>query len=285
MMRLVFKLMIFVELLIIPLNIYAQSISDDQQKTIIIADNYFNEIKKGKDEAFGNLLVRTALFFLDAPYVASTLEVNDHEQLVSNLREFDCMTLVDNCIALSRANRSENADFDSYCKNLQYIRYRDGKINGYLSRLHYTTDWITDNVVKGVLTDETKSLGGKKFPNTIDFMSSHSTSYKHLKGNSARIDSVKQIEQNINSREYFYIPKTEITSRQDQIKDGDIICFTTSIDGLDISHLGIAYHQGKILTFIHASSSAKKVIINPVSIADYCTRIKTNTGIMVLRID
>ena len=38
--------------------------------------------------------------FLDKPYVAHTLEVNDREQLVVNTRQLDCTTLVETVTAL-----------------------------------------------------------------------------------------------------------------------------------------------------------------------------------------
>jgi hypothetical protein len=92
-------------------------------------------------------------------------------------------------------------------------------------------------------------------------------------------------EQEINARSnYYFIPRQEIARRLPLIKNGDILCFTTSIPGLDIAHLGIAYwHKGQ-LTFIHASTSGKKVIVNPESLTDYCMTVKSYTGIMVLRL-
>jgi len=175
-------------------------------------------------------------------------------------------------------------NFDAYCKELQRIRYRDGLLNGYTSRLHYTSDWIFNNAAKGVLEDVTQKIGGEPFKVQLSFMSSHPDSYIHLKGQPDRIKEIRLIEEQVNQREnyYYYIPKEKIPMVQNKIQNGHIICFTTSIEGLDISHVGIAYWQNDTLTFIHASSTAKKVIINPESLFDYCRSITSNTGIMVL---
>ena len=43
----------------------------------------------------------------------------------------------------------------SFADNLQKIRYRDGVIDGYTSRLHYTSDWIENGVRQGFLEDVT----------------------------------------------------------------------------------------------------------------------------------
>ena len=259
--------------------IFAQN---EECKDRQIFDSYLKRYSHSTISSLDSQLVQTALFFLGAPYEASTLEVNEEEQLVINLQAFDCMTFVENCMALSRTVCSKHPDFDTFKKELQTIRYRNGLIDGYISRLHYTSDWITDNQKKGILEDKTQISGGIILPMHINFISTHPQAYNYLSKHPEDIEKIKQIEDSINSYTYYYIPKEKIKDCEKQIKSGDIICFVTSIPGLDISHLGIAYRKNGMLTFIHASTSAQKVIINPISIADYCKNIKSNKGIMVL---
>lgn len=236
------------------------------------------------DYSPNELLFKAAMFLRDTPYVGKTLELNKEEELVVNLRELDCMTFVENCLALSRAAQYPYPDEDYFMRQLKLIRYRGGLIQGYTSRLHYTSDWIYDNAAKGVIEDITKPIGGKRFKSDVHFMTNHPNLYSGLQGNRENIDAMIEIEKNINQRNtYSYIPKDEIDNYAPLIKNGDIICFTTSLEGLDISHLGIACWNKGQLTFIHASTKAKKVIVNPESVSDYCRMIKSNTGIMVLR--
>ena len=229
-------------------------------------------------------MVHAALFFLNTPYVANTLDTLDKEDLIINFREMDCMTFVENCLTLSRMLRYPNPDMDCFERELRLIRYRNGILNDYTSRLHYTSDWIFDNVKKGIVEDITYALGGQKFKPNVSFMSENYMKYKHLKDNPEAVKEIEAIEREINNRgSYYFLPKQEIGAHQSLIKSGDIICFTTSVPGLDISHFGIAYRYKGQLTFIHASSTAKKVIINPESLVDYCNKINSNTGITVLR--
>ena len=76
--------------------------------------------------------------FLGAPYVAHTLEVNavGDERLVVNTRELDCTTLVENVVALTLCARNNERDYAAFRKYLRQLRYRQGVIKGYPSRLH-----------------------------------------------------------------------------------------------------------------------------------------------------
>ena len=230
------------------------------------------------------LMVKAALSLLNTPYVAQTLEGNPEEALVLNLVELDCMTLVENCLALSRAVQYPNPDYEGFVRQLQAIRYRSGVLSGYTSRLHYTTDWMYDNEDMGMVEDITQSLGGKHFDPRVSFMSAHPERYPALQNNPDDVEVMRGIEQAINQRDsYYYIPKAEIKYKQSLIQSGDIIGFTTNIAGLDISHLAIAYWDNDRLSFIHASTKYMKVVIEPQSLMDYCGKTKTNTGVVVLR--
>ncbi|MDD4115899.1 MAG: DUF1460 domain-containing protein [Massilibacteroides sp.] len=228
------------------------------------------------------LVIATASFFLDRPYVGATLE-KEPEGLVVNLRELDCTTFVETVYALSKTVLEENKTFDAFCRNLQAFRYRNRKIENYISRLHYTSDWIYENERKGLMKDLTRSLGGEPLNMSLSFMSRHPNSYRQLKKNSNWITAIATIEDKINSRSYFFIPRDRITTCQAQIRDGDMICLVTSIEGLDISHVALAKRVDGELRVIHASSSRKKVIVEPQSIQAYTQSIQKNIGIMVIR--
>ena len=248
-----------------------------------IVENYLQSATKN---TIADEMVQAALFFQNTPYVAGTLDRDSDnvEKLVVNLRELDCMTLVENCLALSRTLQLPSPNYESFEQGLRQIRYRNGFINGYASRLHYATDWIFDNAGKGIIEDVTYALGGRKFKANVNYMSENCQKYPHLAADSDAVQQIALVEQAINARNsYYYIPKKEIVLRQSLIKSGDIICFTTAIPGLDISHFAVAFWYKNQLTFIHASFTAKKVIINPESLVDYCNAIRTCTGIMVLR--
>ena len=255
--------------------------SDDDRE---IFDKYLAHI--GKLESFkeSELIIETARFFLGRPYVAHTLE-SEPEGLVINFRELDCTTFVETVLALSRTVvRYENPTFDDYCRQLQNIRYRRGTINDYTDRIHYTSDWIYENETRGHVRDVTKEIGGEPYGVKVNFMSTHPDSYRQLKSNAKFVEVMKKKEAEISARDlYAIIPEAKIRSCEDGMRDGDILCFVTNIEGLDISHVGLVCRDKGEVKFIHASSSEKKVVVDKLSIRGYVERSKSVTGVMIVR--
>ena len=247
-----------------------------------IFESYLNSVQTVDKLCSDILMDETAKFFLGVPYVGKTLEY-EPERLIVNLREMDCMTFVENVLALAEASASGTPSWQTYLEKLQQIRYRDGKIEDYTSRLHYTSDWIYENEKKGLIADITKEIGGVPLAMDVSFVSTHPESYMQLQSHPEYIAVMAKKEKEINSRQYYYSPKEEIDKQEAQIRTGDIVCFVTSIKGLDISHVGIVHKEGDTMTFIHASSGKKRVIINEESLQDYVLGIKKSKGIMVLR--
>lgn len=264
----------------------AQSVSDRRLYTTeadsLLFVRYLSRMEGIRHRPMSELLMVTARFFLETPYVAATLE-REPEGLVVNLREMDCTTFVENVLALSRTLQTETPSFRGFCDQLQAIRYREGQIKDYTDRLHYTSDWIYENARRGVVEDVTEAAGGVPLRLDLSFMSTHSAAYKQLDGNKLRIGKIASLEREISTRSYFYIPQDSIESCSSQFRDGDVVCFVTSIPGLDIAHVGIICRVGEKLTFIHASSTGKKVIVNETALSDYVKGVKRDIGILVVR--
>ena len=226
---------------------------------------------------------------LNRPYVAHTLEVNDTERLVVNLRQLDCTTLVETVCALTMAAREGQRDYRSFCQQLQRLRYRRGRLDGYPSRLHYFSDWIADNEAMGLV----REISSDKRPFTavqtldIDYMSTHPQAYKALRRYPAMVKEIAAQEKALTGRQYRYIPKTgkpdERLLRQ-VISDGDILAITCSKPGLDIAHLGFAVWREDGLHLLNASQIHKKVVEEPMTLWQYLAKHPSHTGIRVIRL-
>jgi Protein of unknown function (DUF1460) len=220
--------------------------------------------------------------FLGTPYVGATLENGLEEKLVINLRELDCTTFAENCLALARTVKSGKTDFESYATELEHIRYRNGVRNQYPSRLHYFSDWIHNNAGKKIITEE-PNLKGEKFEKTVRFMSSHPDSYAVLKVHPELIPSLADQEKQLSSVNFYYFPKSNPENLLRNLKHGDIIGLTSSVDGLDINHVGIIIWKDDQFHLLHEPLSAGKVVISEGPITDFLQPASKNTGIMIAR--
>ncbi len=227
-------------------------------------------------------IVKAAQMLLGRPYVGGTLDEGDVEAVTIDLQRFDCVTYQETCLALALDAGSARPSFENFYRQIENLRYRDGRNTGYCSRLHYSTDWIADNIRRGNVADLTKNLGGVALPNNIDFMSSHSNLYKHLNGNATATDSIRKREQWLNEHHVLYIPKDQIAAVADKIPSGSLIFITTSTPGLDFAHVGIAINENGALKMLHASSTDHKTTISPTPLAQYLAGIRKFTGIAVM---
>jgi hypothetical protein len=235
----------------------------------------------------GERVVGYGKLLLGKPYVDKTLEVNpDQERLVCNLDGLDCVTFFEN--AWNFARLSHHPLEGRFECGLSNLRYRDGKLDGYASRLHYTTDYFYNNAKRGNLKEMTTSIGGIYAvieDKPIDFMSNHPASYKQIENNEAEWKRIEFYEREMANRGgFYYIKKENVAKIEKGMQDGDLIGITTSIKGIDCSHTGIAVRgdDGRI-HLMHASLTKKKVIISDEPLADYLAGNSKQTGIIVYR--
>lgn len=246
-------------------------------------ENKTIEIDGLLEKDFGKTMVAIGKTFMGIPYVAKTLEIGKTESLVVNLHGLDCTTYVENVLAFSSLLRDGKDDFRSFTQALETIRYKDGKLHGYGSRLHYFTEWIRNNQQKGLLKDITNKVGGIEIKKEINFMGTHRDLYPFLKDDK-NFEKILATEKELAQETFCYLPQDQIEANEHLIQTGDIIALATSINGLDVTHTGIATREknGRI-HLLHASTGSMEVEVSKLPLAEYIKGIKKNIGILVAR--
>ncbi len=229
--------------------------------------------------------------FLSKPYVPHTLDRNPTEQLVVNLREFDCTTYLETVLALTLAwqDASENASpvltEQTFRNYLTKLRYRNGRIDGYASRLHYFSDWLRDNERKGLITDITHELPGNlTVAKPVSYMTTATYKYPALR-DPATLKQVALTEASLNQQSFSFIPARNIRQAESQLREGDIVMLIAARPGLDMKHVGLIVRQpnGR-MHLLHASSDLGEVTITPYPLSDYVLWHKQLSGIRVARL-
>jgi Protein of unknown function (DUF1460) len=228
------------------------------------------------------LVVEVGQHFLGALYETGTLEREGPEELVVNLRAFDCVTFVENAVVLAGLIRSGKTGFADYLAALERIRYRRGRLDGYASRLHYFTDWLHDNGRKGIIRDVTREIGGVPFRKAFHYLTDRREDHPGLK-DPATFRRLRLIEGICSRRPHFYIPKADLIRTGDRVADGDVIAITTDEKGIDVSHAGLAVRLREEIRLLHASSAEGKVVLTEVNLSRYLKVRRSRTGIIVGR--
>ena len=241
----------------------------------------------------GEIMTAAAEALCGTPYKGGTLE-STPEHLTVNLRESDCILLVEACTAMTLLLKDNTGlkdnpgggipPFEDFCTTLRRLRYRNGIISGYPSRLHYTSEWLLQARDNGILREVSEELGGIPLEQEFSFMSSHRDNYPQLRGNAgtAAAEQIRRTEERLDTAAaYFYIPAEKIREAEANIQDGDIICIVSSTPGLDITHTGIARRAGDgSLHFIHASMREGRTVMEARTLREYVKK----GGIRVARL-
>ena len=258
---------------------------DDADETICKKKFEFAVDQRLAERPINEVIAEIGKTFLGTEYVGHVLEQPGEERLVVNMRALDCVSFYENSLVLARCIKMKKFTFEDYKAQLQFIRYRGGIIDGYPSRLHYTTDYWYDNERKGVLKIVTRQIFGdqnvKPIPKPINFMSAHRSTYTQLANDQYYEVIVKQ-EEAINSRESFFLPKGNVHMFADKIKTGSLLGITTNIPGMDIAHTGVAIRlENGELHFMHAPNVGYRVQITEAPLHEYLAKNAKQTGIIV----
>lgn len=247
----------------------------------------------------GEIVGRVGLELIGTPYVGWTLERDVRQEFCFvTLDGLDCVTLFESSLGFARMLKRWQRDVASKAApnvrirrplpsdlvvEVTKTRYRGGVVDGYLSRLHYTCDWIFDNARKGTVRDLAAQFeAGTPLGKRIHFMSSNAKVYRQLEADPNLIPELKKIEDAISKRTNAFVPAKAVKGIESKLKTGDIIGLTTTQDGMDCAHTGLIVRRDGESRFLHASSTAKKVVLDSV-ISEVVAANKRYTGIMIAR--
>ena len=221
---------------------------------------------------------------LGTPYVAHTLE-GDEEMLTINIHELDCLTFIETLYALTRATLQQRYSWRDFAANIENVRYRGGKMGDYSSRIHYMSEWIIDNQMRGNLQEITPDLPHADYMiKNIDYMTKHPDQYRQLKNDSAMVEKIRRYE--LRNHRYPYLKRSWLNDKgvKAALRSGDFISLVTKMDGLDVSHNGIIIVDEKGDPYLlDASMSGGKVMLEAKPLFKYLERSKSNIGIRVYR--
>lgn len=211
---------------------------------------------------FAERVALASAMFLGTPYRANTLIGGPEtaEALVVRFDGVDCYTFVDMVRALTL---SENEA--GFIRALEKTRYHDGHV-AYLDRRHFLTDWVA--LTPQNARDITRALS----PHVV-------VTHKDL---NRRADGGVYIQGlPVHPREIAHLAPEFLTPEvAAKIHTGDVIGIYTKLDGLDVTHTGLAVWKDGVLYFRNASSLKANMKVVDTPLAAY---LAGKPGFLVLR--
>jgi hypothetical protein len=265
---------------------------DDRERLAAWTKTLRTERLSRSDAPLGRAAVRVGEQAAGTPYVASTLEAyltaggrpTSTEPLTLSLTRFDCVTLVESCLAVARVARAAEAPtWERFGREVERMRYRGGTRGDYTSRNHYFSEWISDGERRGLVRDLGAELGGIEDARPLRFMTEHRASYPAL-ADDGIYRAIGEMERRLDTRPRHVVPTAHIADVADRIQTGDVLAFATSIPGLDVSHSAMAYRdRAGVLRVLHAPLSGGVVEVTKTTLPEYVARIRRGTGILLAR--
>ena len=244
------------------------------------------------DQPFGRSAIRVGELAAGSPYEAGRLDqylrsggnASATEPLTLSLTRFDCVTLVESCLAVGRVAGQEGAPtWDRFGRAVERMRYRSGVRHGYASRLHYFSEWLTDGAARGLVRDLGQEFGAASDARPLRFMTEHRGSYPALSDDGV-FDEIASIERRLDGQPRWVVPVARIPEVVDRIETGDVLAFATAIPGLDVTHTAFACRDGEgTLRVLHAPLSGGTVAVTRTTLPEYVAAIRRATGILIAR--
>ena len=206
------------------------------------------------------------------------------EPLTLSLTRFDCVTLVEACLAVSRvAAAGASSTWEGFGREVERMRYRNGQRRGYTSRLHYFSEWISDGAQRGLLRDLGPHLGGAEDARPLRFMTEHRPKYPGLQDETV-FQEMSAIERRLDDCPRRVNPTKRNPEEDRRLDTGDVLAFATEISGLDVTHSALAYRDDTgIMRVLHAPLSGGVVEVTRATLPEYVAAIRRSTGILVAR--
>ena len=210
-------------------------------------------------------------YFKGAPYLSNRLSKSNPEKVYYSFADFDCVTYVENILALYYSEGA-NAKF---IENLIKIRYNDSI--SYENRNHYLMKGLQKMVALHILSPINNHFNSKSIQKNVNYLS------KHVISNNINMARIINIEKSISQKNIYYFDSTKDLKINDLIQNGDVIAFVSSRNDLDFQHVGFVHFKNNKKYILHASQEKKIVCISDVTIDQYILKNKKITGFQIYR--
>ena len=219
-------------------------------------------------------LVELGKYFIGRPYSHMALSKDNPEEVYYSLKDFDCVTFIENMLALYESNGLDSV----YKKHLIELRYAKSNDIRYETRLHYLSSALEKWQQMGIIS-QIHSKNESVLKKDIHYLSAYLAG-KHFK---IDLNQIKSTERAISGKPMNFIDRKHIAQFLPMLKSGDIVAFISKRNDLDFKHVGFIRVQHGKAFLLHASQEKKVICISDQDVATYVLNHPQMIGIQVYR--
>jgi hypothetical protein len=216
-------------------------------------------------------LTRVGLQFIGKPYRANALSSSNPEELVADLTSFDCVTFIENSLALVHAAGDESG----YRTALVHFRYAGDSVQ-YEKRYHYFSDAMRQLGYPLLGTQDML----QKLPKSFSFLSNYLASKKHGQINLALLRSR---ESELAKSDFYFTPNALVDRLLPLLESGDLVGLVSKNPAIDFLHTGMVYRKDGKVYLLHASQEFKRVMVSKQTLGDYLKMHRQFIGVSAFR--
>ncbi len=234
------------------------------------------DLKKQIEKAHSNKdLVALGTYFMGRPYSHMALSKANPEEVYYSFQDFDCVTFIENMLALYLSNGDDMA-FKSHLIDFRYFSSDDIR---YETRMHYLSSafekWQQMGIISRIQVSNQQVI--KK---DIHYLSS----YLIGKNLSIDLNQIKKTEQAISKKPVSFIDRKHVSQMLPMLTSGDLVAFLSKRSDLDFKHVGFITMKDGKAHLLHASQEKKVICISYEDLATYILKHPTMIGIQVFRL-
>ncbi len=216
-------------------------------------------------------LTRVGIQFIGKPYRANALSSSNPEELVADLTSFDCVTFIENSLALVHAAGDESG----YRTALVHFRYAGDSVQ-YEKRYHYFSDAMRQ--LGYPLLGSRDIL--QKLPKSFSFLSNYLASKQHGQINLALLRSR---ESELAKKDFYFTPNALVDRLLPLLESGDLVGLVSKNPAIDFLHTGMVYRKDGKVYLLHASQEFKRVMVSKETLGDYLKTHRQFIGVSAFR--
>ncbi|MBL7033497.1 MAG: DUF1460 domain-containing protein [Candidatus Delongbacteria bacterium] len=169
------------------------------------------------------------------PFASGTLTTSGQpEELIMRLDSFDCITWIDQAVALLQAT-----NWEEYQQCLVLNRYFDSDIS-FRTRRHFFSDWLE--------RPEWYTPAALQTQQSQKLLNRRGEDQRWIPGLPVR------------PCQLAWLPAAALPACAAELNDADLVGFISDRPGLDVSHVGLLQVKGEQVLLMHASSTAGAIV-------------------------